>query len=59
MATIGFWPFRNWSTTNFFRKDDLFISSCENDLQTLRAVFKEPDLFKKIDKLLSSENKIF
>lgn len=42
MATIAFWPFRNWSSTNFFKKNDLFISSCQNDSRTIKAVFSSP-----------------
>ncbi len=46
MATIAFWPFRNWSQTNFFRANDIFITSCENDLKTLHAVFNKPQVVK-------------
>lgn len=42
MATIAFWPFRNWSSSDFFKTNDLFISSCTNDLNTINAVFTKP-----------------
>lgn len=42
MATIAFWPFRKWASADFFKTNDLFISSCENDLKTINAVFMKP-----------------
>lgn len=38
MATIAFWPFRIWSGEKFFKENDVFISSCENDRNTVKAV---------------------
>lgn len=46
MATIAFWPYRNWSSADFFKANDIFVSSCENDLKTLGAVFKHPSVVK-------------
>ena len=46
MATIAFWPFRNWSQTDFFRANDIFVTSCQNDLKTLHAVFSNPMVVK-------------
>lgn len=46
MATIAFWPFRNWSTTDFFKANDIFVTSCENDFKTLNAVFEKPRVIK-------------
>lgn len=44
MATIAFWPFRHWGCKNFFKKNDLFVTSCENDKNTLLRVFVEPQV---------------
>lgn len=46
MATIAFWPFRNWSNAGFFKANDVFVSSCENDLKTIDAVFEKPKMIK-------------
>lgn len=46
MATIAFWPYRNWSKTDFFKLNDIFVSSCENDVKTLNAVFLQPKVIK-------------
>lgn len=42
MATIAFWPFRKFARDDFFRHDDIFVTSCENDQNTINAVFKSP-----------------
>lgn len=44
MATIAFWPFRKWGCENFFKKNDLFVTSCENDKNTLLKVFSKPQI---------------
>lgn len=44
MATIAFWPFRQWGCENFFKKNDLFVTSCENDKNTLLSVFCDPKI---------------
>lgn len=42
MATIAFWPFRKFARPDFFRTEDVFISSCENDIKNVQAVFQNP-----------------
>lgn len=46
MATIAFWPFREWGNCDFFKKSDLFVTSCQNDETTLNAIFNSPNILQ-------------
>ena len=42
MSTIAFWPFRYFGAEHLLQTNDHFITSCENDLQTLKSIFIHP-----------------
>lgn len=45
MSTLAFWPFRYFCAKNIFQKNDVFVTSCENDQKTINAVIHHPTCF--------------
>lgn len=41
MATIACWPFHEWGMGKSFKTSDVFISTCQYDLETLKLVYPE------------------
>lgn len=42
LSTIGFWPYRYFTSSELFYKSDVFITSCQNDKATLEMIFVSP-----------------
>lgn len=40
-STIACWPLRHWSRADFFRKSDVFVSSCNRDAQCLKKTYPQ------------------
>lgn len=41
MATIACWPFHEWGMGKGFKTNDVFISTCQYDLEALKIVYPE------------------
>lgn len=42
LATIAFWPYRYFASSELFFESDVFVASCKSDQLVLEAVFKNP-----------------
>lgn len=42
LATIAFWPYRYFASSEMFTKSDVFITSSNNDKKTLEKIFVRP-----------------
>ncbi len=42
MASIAFWPFRYFGTSELFMQSDVFITASQNDRKTIESVFEGP-----------------
>lgn len=42
LATIGFWPYRYFGSSDLFVRSDVFITSCQSDSKLLQQVLRGP-----------------
>lgn len=46
LATIGLWPLERFGVLSLFRSSDLFIGTCEGDLESMRIAFENARIQK-------------